>query len=90
MSDDIGVLNRRLRHLRGCWRARYDAARTWYVGDSPQTDIAGAQRRRTGTVWFNWEGKTYPEGVPQPQHTIDSLDALISLLPDPVAHLKRP
>jgi putative hydrolase of the HAD superfamily len=60
------------------------AARTWYVGDSPETDIAGAQRAGLGTVWFNWERKTYPEGVVQPQHTIESFDVLLSLLPDAV------
>lgn len=61
-----------------------DPARTWYVGDSPETDIAGAHGAGLGTVWFDWEGKTYPPGVPAPQRRISSFDELLALVPNPV------
>jgi HAD superfamily hydrolase (TIGR01509 family) len=61
-----------------------EAARTWYVGDSPETDIAGAHNAGLGTVWFDWEGKAYPSGVPAPQHRISCFDELLSLLPNAV------
>ena len=84
VSDDIGALkpapaafDRLLAELDTA------AARTWYVGDSPEADIAGADNAGMGTVWFNWERKMYPEGVVQPQHTIESFDELLSLLPEP-------
>jgi FMN phosphatase YigB (HAD superfamily) len=85
VSDDIGALKPAPAAFESLL-AQLDtpAARTWYVGDSPETDVAGAQAAGLGSVWFNWEGKTYPEGVARPQHTIESLDALLSLLPDPV------
>lgn len=59
-------------------------SRTWYVGDSPETDIAGADAAGLGAVWFNWERQRYPDGVARPQHTIESFDALLALLPDTV------
>jgi FMN phosphatase YigB (HAD superfamily) len=57
------------------------AARTLYVGDSPQSDVAGAHASGLGTVWFNWERIAYPEDVVPPQHTIASLDELLALVP---------
>ena len=85
VSDDIGALKPAPAAF-DTLLAQLDtqAARTWYVGDSPETDIAGAQAAGLGTVWFNWERKVYPEGVAQPQHTIESFGALLSLLPDVV------
>lgn len=85
VSDDIGerkpspaAFERLLAEL------ETPASRTWYVGDSPEIDIAGAHAAGLGTVWFNWERTTYPVGVAQPQHTIASFDALLPLLPDTV------
>lgn len=86
ISDDIGVRKpapaafaRLLAELQTV------AARTWYVGDSPETDIAGARDAGLEAIWFNWERKTYPAGVVEPQHTIASLDELLALLPHAVS-----
>jgi FMN phosphatase YigB (HAD superfamily) len=85
VSDDIGVLKPATAAFdRLLAQLDTQAAHTWYVGDSPETDVAGAQAAGLGTVWFNWERKMYPQGVAQPAHTIESFDALLALLPDAV------
>jgi HAD superfamily hydrolase (TIGR01509 family) len=56
---------------------------TWYVGDDPQVDIAGARGAGMRTVWLNWERKEYPPVVEAPDHTIRGLDELLALLPEP-------
>lgn len=64
----------------------------WYVGDDPQTDIAGAAAAGFTTVWFDWEGRSYPPDAVAPQHTIRSLHELIALLQgrgDALANLKE-
>jgi HAD superfamily hydrolase (TIGR01549 family) len=59
-------------------------AHTWFVGDTPESDVAGAHDAGLRTIWFNWERKEYPSGIPKPQHTITAFDELLALLPDPV------
>ena len=54
--------------------------RIWYVGDDPAIDCAGAQALGMRTVWFNWEGKTYPTGLAAPLHVIEQLDELPGIL----------
>src|SRR5271155_1896289 len=54
--------------------------RIWYVGDDPRVDCAGAQRLGMTSVWFDWEGKTYPSELPAPDHVIGALDELPVLL----------
>jgi HAD superfamily hydrolase (TIGR01509 family) len=57
--------------------------RTWYVGDDPHGDVAGAQRVGMVTVWMNWERKVYPPDVTRPAHTIADFHELLELLPAP-------
>ena len=57
---------------------------TWYVGDNPQSDVAGAQRMGIVTVWINWERQTYPSNLNPPDHTIREFGELLTLLPAPV------
>lgn len=57
---------------------------TWYVGDDPQIDVAGAQAVGIQGVWINWEGKSYPAHLPPPGHTIVAFPELLALLPSPV------
>lgn len=57
---------------------------TWYVGDSPQSDVAGANSAGMGSVWLNWEHQTYPSDLQTPTHTIHNLGDLLELLPSPV------
>jgi HAD superfamily hydrolase (TIGR01509 family) len=61
-----------------------DARETWYVGDDPHSDIAGAQALGMQGVWINWERKTYPAGLELPRFTIEGFAELLTLLPAPV------
>jgi putative hydrolase of the HAD superfamily len=56
---------------------------TWYVGDDPQVDIAGAHAAGMNAVWLNWERKGYPPALEPPDHTISGFDELLALLPEP-------
>jgi HAD superfamily hydrolase (TIGR01509 family) len=58
-------------------------AQTWYVGDDPRGDVAGAAAVGIGTVWIDWEEKTYPADIPAPGHTIARFDQLLELLSAP-------
>lgn len=58
-----------------------EAAATWYVGDDPRSDVAGAQAAGLRAVWFNWERKVYPPESPPPDYTIGDLSELLELLP---------
>ncbi|MBV8530738.1 MAG: HAD family hydrolase [Candidatus Eremiobacteraeota bacterium] len=60
-----------------------DPERTWYVGDDPHCDVAGAREVGMPTVWINWERKEYPPGLAPPSHTIHDFRELLKLLPDP-------
>jgi HAD superfamily hydrolase (TIGR01509 family) len=57
---------------------------SWYVGDDPRGDVAGAHAAGMRTVWIDWERKEYPADVPPPTHTIRTFDELLPLLPAPV------
>jgi HAD superfamily hydrolase (TIGR01549 family) len=59
-------------------------AQTWYVGDDPNVDIAGAQEAGMGAIWINWERKEYPRQLAPPQHTIRTFDELLELVVAPV------
>lgn len=52
----------------------------WFVGDDPRADCGGALAFGMQAVWFDWEGKTYPGGVPQPTHVIHRLHDLVPVL----------
>jgi HAD superfamily hydrolase (TIGR01509 family) len=56
---------------------------TWYVGDDPQGDVAGALDVGMCAVWIDWERKVYPADLPPPTHTIQNFGALVGLLPSP-------
>jgi HAD superfamily hydrolase (TIGR01509 family) len=58
-----------------------EAANTWYVGDDPRADVAGSSRAGLRSVWLDAEGKAFPTDVEPPHQRIDSLDALLELLP---------
>jgi FMN phosphatase YigB (HAD superfamily) len=56
------------------------AANVWYVGDDPAVDCAGAFAAGLTAVWFDWEARGYPDGLPRAQHTIRQLEELPGLL----------
>lgn len=56
------------------------ATAVWYVGDDPVADVAGAAAAGLTSVWFDWEGRSYPQDLARAHHTIASLDELPALL----------
>jgi HAD superfamily hydrolase (TIGR01509 family) len=57
-------------------------AQTWYVGDDPRGDIAGAQRAGMQAIWINWERREYPADLRPPEHTISRFEELLELVPE--------
>ena len=57
-----------------------DAASTAYVGDTPESDVAGAIEAGMIAVWYDAERKPYPTGLPAPHATIHSLSEIAGLL----------
>ncbi|HET6275390.1 MAG TPA: HAD family hydrolase [Candidatus Cybelea sp.] len=58
-----------------------DPEESWYVGDDPHCDVAGAQSAGMQSVWINWEAKQYPSQLRPPEHTISEFAQLLDLLP---------
>lgn len=56
------------------------AGDVWYLGDDPALDCAGARAAGLRSVWFDWEGKTYPQELEPPDFVIHSLSELPALL----------
>ncbi|MBV9027960.1 MAG: HAD family hydrolase [Candidatus Eremiobacteraeota bacterium] len=57
---------------------------SWYVGDDPRGDIAGAHAAGMRAVWIDWERKTFPPEVAAPDMTIHQFDELLALVDAPV------
>lgn len=84
VSSEIGVQKpapRAFEMLLGALGTDPDHA--WYVGDDPQSDVAGAHAAGMRAVWVNWERKTYPGELAPPDHTIADFRELLELLPTP-------
>ncbi|HEX3464227.1 MAG TPA: HAD family hydrolase [Candidatus Elarobacter sp.] len=58
---------------------------TWYVGDNPRGDIAGALAAGLRAAWFDWENVSYPQDVPPPTLRITSLRELETLAENTIA-----
>ena len=57
------------------------AHNTWYVGDDPRGDVAGAREHGLHAVWLDDEKKAYPAELAPPSHTIHSVDEILHVLP---------
>jgi len=51
-----------------------------YVGDDPALDCAAARAAGMKSVWFDWEGRSYPQELEAPNFVIHSLSELPALL----------
>lgn len=56
-----------------------DASEVAYVGDNPETDVAGAIAAGMQGIWFDAEGAAYPGAVVHPTEVIHSLAELLTL-----------
>ena len=84
VSSEIGVQKPAVRAFEMLLEAlKTPPGETWYVGDDPRGDIAGAAAAGLRTVWIDWECKAYPEDVPAPGHTITRFEQLLTLIPAP-------
>lgn len=84
VSSDIGVQKPALQAFEMLLGALKTAPEeTWYVGDDPRGDVAGAAAAGMQTVWIDWEAKEYPADVVTPGHTITRFDELLELFPAP-------
>jgi HAD superfamily hydrolase (TIGR01509 family) len=82
VSSDIGVQKPDPRAFERLLQTLGTGPReTWYVGDDPRSDVAGAEAVGMGTVWMNWERKAYPQDLCPPAHTISSFEQLLDLAP---------
>lgn len=52
---------------------------TWYVGDDPIADVAGARAAGLRAAWFNAEGHRYPDGVTPPDAEVKDVDGILRL-----------
>lgn len=51
-----------------------------FVGDAPESDVAGAIAAGMQGIWFDAEGQTYPGSLPAPSQVIHSLAELYAFL----------
>jgi putative hydrolase of the HAD superfamily len=85
VSSEIGVQKpaagsfERLLHTLGT-----PPEQTWYVGDDPHSDVAGAHAAGLQAIWIDWEGKEFPPDLRPAEHTIRIIDELLELVPAPV------
>jgi FMN phosphatase YigB (HAD superfamily) len=57
-----------------------DPARTLFVGDRADIDVAGAQRVGMHAAWINPEGEALPDGLTAPEYEIRDLAELEAIL----------
>jgi HAD superfamily hydrolase (TIGR01509 family) len=50
-----------------------------YIGDSPETDVAGAKNAGMFAAWANLEDGTYPADAVAPDFTVSALEELIGI-----------
>ncbi len=71
-------------YLALCHRLGCEAGEVLYVGDSAIADVSGAGNAGLGTAWLRRGPRPfYPEALPPPDVTLDSLTELLALLPGP-------
>jgi HAD superfamily hydrolase (TIGR01509 family) len=56
------------------------ASDLWYVGDNPEVDIDGARAYGVRSVWFDWEGASYPAELAPPVARIEALADLAAVI----------
>ncbi len=81
VSEEVGYAKPDLRIFRDALDATGlgRPERVMFVGDNPRTDIDGAKRFGMKTAWVR-RGHQFPGDLPRPDHTVDSVLEVQSLL----------
>lgn len=81
VSSDLGIQKPDARAFAALAHAVQAApAEVAFVGDTPQSDVAGSIRAGMQGVWFDAEGAAYPDALPRPSQVIHSLAELAALV----------
>ncbi len=84
VSSDLGRRKPHRRIFVGALEAlRVEPEAALVVGDTPESDIAGAHAAGIDCAWFNPEGRPLPAGVAPPTYEIRDLDELRRFWPSP-------
>jgi HAD superfamily hydrolase (TIGR01509 family) len=59
---------------------RVEPKDTWFVGNDPHTDIAGALNAGMTAIWYNPERRRYPADIEKPTHEISTMIELTAIL----------
>jgi HAD superfamily hydrolase (TIGR01549 family) len=81
VSADVGIQKPKLGAFEALARALgAPLEEIAYVGDTPQSDVAGSLNAGMAAVWLDAEDAEYPEGLAAPTVVIHSLEELLSVL----------
>jgi HAD superfamily hydrolase (TIGR01509 family) len=80
-SADLGVQKPAARAYEALLNALGTRAEnTWYVGDDPRDDVAGARDAGLRAIWLDAENATFPPALLPPAYTIGCLDELTAIV----------
>ncbi|MGP6156450.1 MAG: HAD family hydrolase [Vulcanimicrobiaceae bacterium] len=57
--------------------------RIWFVGDDPYEDVTGAAQAGLHAIWLRPPGAPLPAGAAEPEHAIERIGEILSLLSEP-------
>lgn len=81
VSEEIGFWKPdRRAFLSACETLGFDVSSTVYVGDSPESDIAGSKSAGMIACWADLESKRYPKSCVAPDHTVTRLPDVLAFL----------
>jgi HAD superfamily hydrolase (TIGR01509 family) len=52
----------------------------WYVGDNPRTDVAAAKHAGLRAIWYNAEGRNYPNELTPPDATVTNVCDVLEIV----------
>ncbi|GAC1498493.1 MAG: hypothetical protein NVS1B14_01530 [Vulcanimicrobiaceae bacterium] len=82
VSETIGVQKPQPQAFGALLRAlQVEPQDAWFVGDNPQTDVAGSLGAGLRGVWFDAEGVDYPGELARPSAVVHALEELLEVLP---------
>jgi len=62
----------------------------WYLGNDAIVDCAGARDAGLTAVWYDWEDRPYPAGIPPPSFVIHALEEFPKLVQGHLTSAAKP